>query len=55
MVAAAWGGAADADVVVLLIEAHRGVTEGVKRILERLKSMRAKAARGAWRSTRSTR
>ncbi len=36
MVAAAWGGAADADVVVLLIEAHRGVTEGVKRILERL-------------------
>ncbi|PVA10916.1 GTPase Era [Pelagivirga sediminicola] len=36
MVAAAWGGAADADVVVLLIEAHRGVTEGVKRILENL-------------------
>jgi GTP-binding protein Era len=28
MVAAAWGGAADADVVVLLIEAHRGLTEG---------------------------
>ncbi len=36
MVAAAWGGAADADIVVLLIEAHRGVTEGVKRILDRL-------------------
>lgn len=36
MVAAAWGGAADADVVVLLIEAHRGVTEGVERILENL-------------------
>ena len=36
MVAAAWGGAADADVVVLLIEAHRGITEGVKRILEDL-------------------
>ncbi len=36
MVAAAWGGAADADVVVLLIEAHRGVTEGVETILERL-------------------
>ena len=36
MVAAAWGGAADADVVVLLIEAHRGVTEGVERILEGL-------------------
>jgi GTP-binding protein Era len=33
MVAAAWGGAADADLVVLLIEAHRGVTEGVERIL----------------------
>ncbi|WP_375254815.1 GTPase Era [Yoonia sp.] len=36
MVAAAWGGAADADVVVLMIEAHRGVTEGVKAILETL-------------------
>jgi GTP-binding protein Era len=36
MVAAAWGGAADADVVVLLIEAHRGVTEGVKRVIEGL-------------------
>ncbi|MGR3442561.1 MAG: GTPase Era [Thalassococcus profundi] len=36
MVAAAWSGAADADVVVLLIEAHRGVTEGVKNILEGL-------------------
>ena len=36
MVAAAWGGAADADVIVLLIEAHRGMTEGVERILEEL-------------------
>ena len=36
MVAAAWGGAADADVVVLLVEAHRGITEGVARILEAL-------------------
>lgn len=36
MVAAAWGGASDADVVVLLVEAQRGVTEGVERILERL-------------------
>ncbi len=36
MVAAAWGGAADADLVVLLIEANRGVTEGVERILEGL-------------------
>ena len=36
MVAAAWGGAADADLVVMLIEAHRGITEGVERILEGL-------------------
>lgn len=36
MVAAAWGGAADADLVLLLVEAHRGVTEGVERILEGL-------------------
>ena len=36
MVAAAWGGAADADVVVLMVEAHRGVTEGVERIIEGL-------------------
>ncbi|KRS14163.1 GTPase Era [Roseovarius indicus] len=36
MVAAAWGGAADADVVVLLVEAHRGITEGVEQILENL-------------------
>lgn len=36
MVAAAWGGAADADVVVLMIEAHRGLSEGVGRILEGL-------------------
>ena len=36
MVAAAWGGAADADVIVLMIEAHRGVTEGVEKILEAL-------------------
>jgi len=33
MVAAAWSGAADADIVVLLIEAHRGITEGVEAIL----------------------
>ena len=36
MVAAAWGGAADADIVVLLVEAHRGVSEGVERILNGL-------------------
>ncbi|PTX01465.1 GTPase Era [Pararhodobacter aggregans] len=37
MVAAAWGGAADADIVVLLIEAHRGLTEGVEAILASLR------------------
>jgi GTP-binding protein Era len=37
MVAAAWGGAADADIVVLLIEAHRGMTDGVRAILDNLK------------------
>ncbi|MCF6445960.1 GTPase Era [Nereida sp. MMG025] len=36
MVTAAWGGAADADVVVLMIEAHRGVTEGAAAIIESL-------------------
>lgn len=36
MVAAAWGGAADADIVVLLIEAHRGLTDGVRAILDAL-------------------
>lgn len=36
MVAAAWGGASDADLVLLLVEAQRGVTEGVERILARL-------------------
>ncbi|MEM0989487.1 MAG: GTPase Era [Pseudomonadota bacterium] len=34
MVASAWAGAEDADITVLLIEAHRGVTDGVQRILE---------------------
>ena len=36
MVAAAWGGAADADTVVLLVEAQRGLTDGVQAILDRL-------------------
>ncbi|TDL74997.1 GTPase Era [Palleronia sediminis] len=36
MVAAAWSGAADADIVVLLIEAHRGLTDGVEEILASL-------------------
>ncbi len=38
MVQAAWGGAADADLVVLLIEAHRGLTEGARAIIEALKA-----------------
>jgi len=37
MVAAAWGGASDADVIVLLIEAHRGLTKGVQTIIDGLK------------------
>ena len=37
MVAAAWGGASDADVIVLLVEAHRGLTRGVQAIIDRLK------------------
>ncbi len=37
MVKAAWGGAADADVIVLLIEAQRGLTEGAASIIERMR------------------
>jgi GTP-binding protein Era len=37
MVKAAWGGASDADVVVLLIEAHRGMTEGTQAIIDRMR------------------
>lgn len=36
MVAAAWGGVSDADIIVLLIEAHRGITDGVRKIIGRL-------------------
>ncbi len=43
MVAAAWGGAGDADVVVLMIEAHRGMSEGVKAILAALNEKTGKA------------
>jgi GTP-binding protein Era len=39
MVKSAWGGAADADLTVLLIEAHRGKTEGVDAIMEALKDL----------------
>ncbi len=54
MVAAAWGGAADADVVVLLVEAHRGLTEGVEAILDALSRARPAGAPWRWPSTRST-
>jgi GTP-binding protein Era len=36
MVAAAWAGAGDADLVCLMVEAHRGLTEGVEAILTAL-------------------
>jgi GTP-binding protein Era len=36
MVAAAWAGADDADVLCLLVEAHRGMTDGVREILASL-------------------
>lgn len=36
MVAAAWSGAGDADVIVLLVEAHRGLTEGTQAIIDTL-------------------
>lgn len=39
MVAAAWGGAADADIIVLMVEAHRGITDGVETILEGLEEI----------------
>lgn len=38
MVKAAWGGASDADVIVLLIEAHRGLTEGAQSIVDRMRN-----------------
>jgi len=43
MVAAAWSGVADADVVVLLVEAHRGITDGVQAILDALSERVGKA------------
>lgn len=43
MVAAAWGGAEDADLVALLIDAGRGASDGVERIIERLGAARRRA------------
>jgi GTP-binding protein Era len=40
MVEAAWGGALDADVVVLLVDAAKGLDEDVERILARLSEAR---------------
>ena len=37
MVKAAWGGAADADVILFLIEAHRGLTDGAQAIIDQLR------------------
>ena len=39
MVAAAWGSAMDADIVVLLVEAHRGISSGVQSIIDQLKEL----------------
>ncbi len=41
MVEAAWTGAKDADLVVLVIDAVKGIDEELERILERLKDARA--------------
>jgi GTPase len=43
MVAAAWAGAADADVTVLLLDAAHGVGDDARHILDRLKSARRPA------------
>ncbi len=40
MVEAAWGGAGDADIVVLMVDAAKGIDEDVERILAKLKSAR---------------
>jgi GTP-binding protein Era len=44
MVAAAWGGAQDADRTVLIVDARAGVTDAVRAITERL----AKSSRPVW-------
>ncbi len=43
MVAAAWAGAGDADIVVVLIDAARGFDEDSRRIIERLKAAKRRA------------
>ena len=41
MVEAAWGGAGDADIVVLMIDAAKGIDEDVERILAKLQGRKA--------------
>jgi GTPase len=43
MVAAAWGGTSDADVICLLVDAERGVDEDTAAIIDRLKQAERKA------------
>lgn len=43
MVAAAWGGAAGADIIVVLVDAVRGIDEDVKRITDGLRAANRKA------------
>ncbi|MCP5086968.1 MAG: GTPase Era [Rhodobacteraceae bacterium] len=45
MVAAAWAATSDADITVLLVEAHRGLTPGVQMILDGLKERTGSRAR----------
>jgi GTPase len=40
MVDAAWGGAGDADIIAMLVDAAKGLDEEVERILDRLKDIR---------------
>ena len=43
MVSAAWDGAADADTIVLLVDASRGIDGDTRRIIDRLKNQKATA------------
>ncbi|MEW5727373.1 MAG: GTPase Era [Pseudomonadota bacterium] len=43
MVAAAWGGAADADVVCLLVDAERGIDDDTRSIIDKLREAQRKA------------
>ena len=43
MVAAAWRGAADADAIILLIDAQRGIDAGARRIMTELETTKRKA------------